>query len=53
MSQQKAPKQDNSGFGLKTPAPKDDDWRAKEQDGENRLLSEQDFNDRNRMAGNE
>jgi|TARA_Y100000034_G_scaffold20431_1_gene23373 hypothetical protein len=51
---QKAPKQDNKGYGLKAgagrPSPQS---RKSEQDGQNRLLKESDFNDRNRMVGNE
>jgi hypothetical protein len=35
------------------PAPKDDDGRAKEQDGDNRLLGEGDFNNRERMREHE
>jgi hypothetical protein len=35
------------------PSPQDDDGRMKEQDGENRLQSEGDFMNRERLAGNE
>ena len=52
-NQQKAPKQDNSGFGLKAGVGKDKDWKAAEQDGQNRLLTEKDFENRSRMMENE
>lgn len=50
---QKAPKQDNTDIPATIPSPKDDDSRLKEQDGQNRLLSEDQFMNRERLMGNE
>ena len=51
---QKAPKQDNKGFGLKSGGlSKTRTYERQEQDGENRLLKESDFGNRKRMMDNE
>jgi len=50
---QKAPKQDNKGFGLKAGVGKDKDWKKTEQDGQNKLLKESEFMNRERLMGNE
>ena len=53
MKQQKAPKQDNSGYGLKAGVGKDKDYKKSEQDGQNRLGPADVLYDRERVAGNE
>lgn len=41
------------GYGQKAGVGKDKDYTKSEQDGENRLLRESDFMNRDRLAGNE